>query len=215
MPERYVTIADRLDVWRGALLSGEPPRRFRVGDGDLSRLEIGPGLMTLIGGAPGAGKTALVMQMAVDALRNDPDLRALVANVEMSPEALFERQLARLSGIPLDVIRYRRLTAEHAGRLDYGLGELASIGGRLAFVNTPIRLETIAEAADQFQAELLILDYVQRIPPPGEHGDKRGALDTTMGFLRRFCDHGAGSLWFRRFRGDAIRAGGCPTRATR
>src|SRR5262249_53297671 len=30
----------------------------------------------------------------------------------------------------------------------------------------------------------------QRIPPPGEHGDKRGAVNATMDFLRQFADAG-------------------------
>ncbi|MGD9647473.1 MAG: hypothetical protein AB7U73_17295, partial [Pirellulales bacterium] len=38
--------------------------------------------------------------------------------------------------------------------------------------------------------DLLVLDYIQRIPPPGEHGDTRGSVDATMNSLRQFADAG-------------------------
>src|SRR5262249_22745578 len=41
---------------------------------------------------------------------------------------------------------------------------------------------------DAFDAQLLLLDYIQRIPPPGEHGDKRGAVNAMMDYLRQFAD---------------------------
>jgi predicted ATP-dependent serine protease len=62
--------------WQDNILKGKPPTIYKSGTGDLSRLEIGPERVTLLGGAPGSGKTALVMQLAVDALRTETDLRA-------------------------------------------------------------------------------------------------------------------------------------------
>ena len=35
---------------------------------------------------------------------------------------------------------------------------------------------------------MLLLDYIQRIPPPGDHGDRRGSVDATMNYLRQFAD---------------------------
>ena len=105
--------------WKQTVLDGTPPTLYPVAapDNPLSRIEIGPGLVTLFGGAPGAGKTALIMQLVVDALRLTPSLRALVTNVEMPAAALLDRQLARFSGIDLRTIRYRKLTPEHADRM--------------------------------------------------------------------------------------------------
>jgi replicative DNA helicase len=188
---RYQPAADLLDGWRDNLLSGEPPRLYPVGDGPLARLEVGPGLVTLLGGAPGQGKTALAMQLVCDALERTPDLRALVCNVEMSVAALLDRQLARLAGIDLTAIRYRRLGAEHAEHVERGLSALESLSERLAFVRPPFDLANVAASADAFGADLLLLDYIQRIAAPGEHGDRRGAVDATMGYLRQFADAGA------------------------
>ena len=75
MTANYIRAADALASWREDVLTGKPPTLYPVGTGDLARLEIGPGLVTLLGGAPGAGKTAFVMQAVLDALRLTPTLR--------------------------------------------------------------------------------------------------------------------------------------------
>ena len=130
------------------------------------------------------------MQLLVDALRMTPDLRAVVCNVEMPPGVLLDRQLARLSGIDLTLIRHRRLGVDHADRLDQAVNTLEHVAERLAFVRSPFDLANVAATADAFDARLILLDYIQRIPPPGEHGDKRGAVDASMNYLRQFADNG-------------------------
>ena len=190
----FQTAADVFDGWRDDVLTGSPPVLWPVGSGELARLEIGPGLVTLLGGAPGAGKTAFTMQLVTDALRLTPTLRALVCNVEMPPRVLLDRQLARLSGIDLETIRYRRFEAEHAERIDQALNTLETLAGRLAFVKPPFNLENVAASADAFRADLLVLDYIQRIQPPGQHADKRVAVNATMDYLRQFADAGVAVL---------------------
>jgi replicative DNA helicase len=186
----YLSAADVLAGWRDDVLAGKPPPLYPIGAGDLARIEIGPGLVMLLGGAPGAGKSAFAMQAVVDALRLTPTLRAVVCNVEMAPAVLFDRQLARLSGIDLTTIRYRRLCAEHAERIDRAMATLEPLAERLAFVRPPFDLTNVAATADAFDGHLLVLDYIQRIAPPGDHGDRRGAVNATMDFLRQFADAG-------------------------
>lgn len=186
----YQTAADVLDPWRDDVLSGKPPVLYPIGSGDLSRIEVGPGLVTLLGGAPGAGKSAFTMQAVVDALRLTPTLRTLVCNVEMPPTVLLDRQLARLSGVDLKTIRYRQLAAEHAERIDQAMHTMEPLAERLAFVRPPFDLANVAAVADEFHVDLILLDYIQRIPPPGEHGDRRGSVDATMNYLRQFADAG-------------------------
>src|SRR5262249_17515596 len=62
------------------------------------------------------------------------------------------------------------------------------LADRLCFVRPPFDLANVAATADAFEAQLLLLDYIQRIPPPGEHGDRRGAVDATMDYLRQFAE---------------------------
>jgi replicative DNA helicase len=187
---QFISATDAIDRWRDNVLTGTPPIFYPVGSGELARLEVGPGLVTLLGGSPGAGKTAFVMQAIIDALRLTPTLRALVCNVEMPPDVLLDRQLSRLSGVDLTTIRYRRLGAEHADRIDQGINTLISLADRLCFLRAPFDLGNVAAAADDFGASLLVLDYIQRIAPPGEHENRRGSVDATMNYLRQFADAG-------------------------
>ena len=191
---RFRTGADVLAGWRESLLSGTGPTLYPVGTGMLGQVEIGPGRVVLVGGLPGGGKTALCTQLAIDAVRSTPSMRAVIANVEMTPEVLLDRQLARVSGVPLDAITHRKLTAEHADRIDRGLATLDSFAERVAFVGPPYDLGNIAATADDFGGELLLLDYLQRIRPPGSHADKRGSVDSLMDFIRQFADAGSAVL---------------------
>lgn len=186
----YQSGADALAGWRDDLLSGKAPILYPVGIGALESIAVGPGLVLLLGGAPGAGKTALVGQWMFDALRLTPTLRAAVANVEMPPRALLDRQLARLSGVDLTLIRRRQLSAEHGERIGKGLDTLAPLAERLCFVRPPFDLMNIAATADAFGAGLMVLDYLQRIAPPGKHRDARQSVNSTMDFLRQFADAG-------------------------
>src|SRR5947208_14740451 len=74
--------------------------------------------------------------------------------------------------------------------MDAALATLEPLCERLAFLRPPFNLANVAGTADAFDAQLLLLDYIQRIPPPGEHGDKRDAVNVTMDFLRQFADNG-------------------------
>lgn len=191
---RFQTAADLFDGWKEDLLSGKPPTLFCCGDGDLAKIELGPGLVALFGGPPGTGKTALAMQLVIDGLRLHDELRAVVANVEVSPNVLLDRQLARLSGLEYQRVRMRTLDAMDGERAAVALDELERISERLAFVRAPFDLPNIAATADAHNANLLVLDYVQRIKPPGEHGDRRGSVDALMDYLRQFAEAGVAVL---------------------
>src|SRR5262249_45339735 len=132
-PARYQAAADVIASWGEDVRAGKAPILYPVGTGELARIEVGPGLGTLLGGAAAAGKTALAMEAVVDALRLTPTLRACVCNVEMAPPVLLDRQLARLSGIDLTAIRHRRVAPEHRDRIDLGLATLKTCADRLCF----------------------------------------------------------------------------------
>ena len=188
---KFVTGEGVFAGWRDNVLTGTGPVVFPH---TLPVPEISPGHVTLLGGAPGAGKTALVMSCVVEALRHTSSLRVLVANVEMPPAVLLDRQLARLSGVEAQVIRHRRFTAEHAERLDAGLATVESCVERLAFLEPPVDLANVAHAADAHQADVIVLDYLQRIMPPGDATDTRLRVNATMDMLRQFAAAGCAVL---------------------
>ena len=196
MSGHYAAGVDLFANWRSDVTSGKPPIVVPVASNGhpLSGLEVGPGLVTLIGAPPAAGKTALVMQMVFDAVLLTPTLKALVCNVEMGSGALLDRQLARLAELPLRLIRKRQLTVEHAQPLTRGLEDLEERLKRVAFVRPPFDLSNVAHSADAFGADLILLDYVQRIGPPKEYSDKRLSLNAVMDAVRGFADAGCAVL---------------------
>lgn len=193
MSAHYVPAADLMADWRAELEAGTPPTLYPLADpgNPLADIEVGPGLVSLWGGPPGVGKTALVMQLVVDALRLTPTLAALVANVEMAPAALLDRQLARLSGLDLKTVRHRRFTSEHRERRAAGLEALGAVVPRLAFLRPPYSVENVVRSADAVGADLIVMDYVQRFTPPGESAHRKAAVDGVMDAARRMADQGA------------------------
>ena len=186
----YVLTDDLLDDWRDDVLHGPPPKRFAMGNG-LESISLGPGMVALIGGAPGMGKTAFVMQCVTDAMVADRSLTACVCNVEMPVERLLERQLSRLADVPLSDILHRRLNDKQRDALEPAFDVIEAIADRLVWVKSSYTLEAVAEAADSIDAELIVLDYIQRIRSTGSRGeDKRSTVDATMDSLRRFADAG-------------------------
>ena len=179
--------------WRRELLSGTPPISWALADeaSPLNAIQAGPGRVTALGGQPGSGKTAIVMQLITDGLRLSDELRVLIANVEMAPGVLMDRQLSRLSGIDLNIIQERKFQSDHTERLNVGLTELESICGRLGFVEGPFTFENVAAAADELEPQILVLDYLQRFQSSASSDDRRGGLDQSMSLVRKFADAGS------------------------
>ncbi len=191
MANNYQVASDVLGEWRDDIYQGRAPTFYPVGDGALARMEIGPGLITMFGGAPGAGKSAFVTQATLDAMRLTTDLRAVIVNVEMNPKAILDRQLARLSGIDSRTIRYRRFKPEHAARIETAMNTLEPLTERIAFVRPPFDLDNVADTADDFGGDLLIIDYIQRVRLRQDKGDdNRGSVNIVMDLLRKFADAG-------------------------
>ncbi len=135
--------------------SGERPIRFDVGGPHLSTFEIGPGLISIIAAPPGIGKSSLVNQFAIDAVRIRPDLRVLIANVELSPEAMVERIVSRLSNVDASSIRTRNLTSEERAKIANNQPDIAEILSRVTFARPPVTIENIANTAVQTSSRLV------------------------------------------------------------
>jgi replicative DNA helicase len=193
MADPLVSGADLFGTWHKAIFDDTPPPTWRVGTA-FDHVEIGPGRIILVGGAPGAGKTALIMQWVFDSLFLDPALRVVVANVEMSPSRLLDRQLSRLSGVPLTAIRRRQVVPDDFEKISKGMMRIEQVVPRLGFVGAPYHLDRIADAADDHAADLIVLDYVQRIDPPGRFNGMREKINALMSIMRQLADAGIGIL---------------------
>lgn len=186
----FAVAADAFLPWVQELLSGEPPTRWLAGTGELSRIDLRPGRVVLLGGPPGSGKTCFALQLVSDALLLNPGLRALFANCEVSIPTMLGRIVSRLAGIPFGDISDRRLNESHRARLEYGFTAFGRFAANLSFLKEPFNVPNFIEAADQFDARLLVVDYVQRFIPRDVR-DERAGLDAVMSEFRRLADCGA------------------------
>ena len=186
---RFITGTEVATSWRHAIEHKVKPILFTQPE-EFKSLEVGPGLIAIIGGAPGQGKTALVMQMVFEMLRLNPTLRACVCNVELAPATLLDRELSWQAAVNAQMIRHRSYGQREAIAIAEAMDRIESVMGRIAFVQSPFNTASIAYTADEFGANLLVVDYIQRITVIGEHGDRRGGIDSAMNELRLFANDG-------------------------
>lgn len=184
---RYITGERLFEEWSENVRSGSGPVLYRHA---FPFPEVGPGLVTLIGGAPGAGKTTFCTQMGIEMVRFNPDLRILVCNCEMAPGALMDKALARLSGIDAHAIRHRRFGQEHQDRLGAALATIETFAGRIAFMSAPFDIRNVAATADAVGADVIIIDYIQRFTIPSDDSEARHRVNRTMDYLRQFASAG-------------------------
>jgi replicative DNA helicase len=173
--------------WRRAVENREAPVVIRH---CFDQPTLIPGHVVLLGGAPGAGKTAFTMQVVVEALRNNPDKRVLVANCEMSAEALLDRQLTRLAGIAGETVRHRRFNKSHQERLDAGLATIDSIADRIAFLQSPFSVANVMAGAVAHRADIVVVDYIQRFSSDGGEKETRLRLARVMDDFRKMASLG-------------------------
>ncbi len=194
-PSTYTRASDLLNRWIDDVRHGEPPVLWGHGF-DALDLEIGPERVLLVGGAPGAGKTALVMQIVIEILLRHPDVRALVANVEMSPARLLDRQLARLSPMDLTRLMRRELSDRERTRIEGGIDQLRTIADRLCFLSGPYTLAAVTDACHDIGANLVVCDYIQRfgLGAEGHPSDRRSQVEAIMSGMRDLAMEGRGVI---------------------
>lgn len=185
-----LSVSSILPQWRDDHLANKAPTLYPLGGPEFGHIECGPGVVIILGGKPGAGKSALINQWVINALILTKKLRALICCVEMSPQRILDRQLARLSGISMNEVKHRRLTTpQHMQRFETAYQTLESLQHRLAFVPRPYSIEHIAQCLDETQADLLVIDYIQRIRPLQSSGNKKHDIDGLMDFVRGIAEN--------------------------
>jgi replicative DNA helicase len=216
----FATVAELFGPWKDDLLSDEPPATWSIGDATFAHVEVAPDRIILLGGAPGSGKTALLLQWVGGILDTEPDARILLANVEMSAGQLLARMLARLSNVPLTAIRRHEIPAEGYEPIGAALGHIQGYADRLAFAREPSDLDSVRAAAKAHQADVVVIDYLQRVNPPSKFPSMRDRINALMGALRQLADGGAALLVAaalvrsRNSRGRATYAGPHPSLAS-
>lgn len=181
------TLADALGEWRrhervpvvctgfqpiDSLACGELPGGLPLGQ-----------IIALLG-RPGAGKSALALQLTLGALIGDPDLRVTWAAGEMALEALARRSItvgsALLGMRPVGMRAAGRRTADAQAVAD----ELQrQIGERLTLVRPTLTVPRIEAAVKASGAKLVVIDYLQLVRQEGTT-DSRHEAEAVLAGLR-------------------------------
>ena len=161
--------------------------------------------MTLFGAPPKYGKTDLVTQLAVDAARLQTGVMVFIGNAEMHTSTLMARQVARLSGVPIEVFTQAEVSAEIQERVSKAKNALQQIGypaddeigtdkdfihASEGMYNTAVQfmcppfstlnLMTLAGNVEHYAARrpdqiIVVCDYVQRFSAPIAAGLRSGS----------------------------------------
>ena len=176
------TLLDAIDEWT----KQEEVPAIRTGLACLDRL-FGGGLplgqMTALAAAPGVGKSALALQLAVQCLLENPDMVAAWALGEMTRAALAARAITNYcgaeNGLTLqDVIRKRDPAKQFAAEM------AQKIGRRLKIIDAPLLVDKIERIVAKDKPTLLIVDYLQLVRATRHFQDKTGEINEVLLKLR-------------------------------
>lgn len=174
------TLVDIVDRWKSKPAEKLLPTGFAPIDDAL-----GGGLPVGIHGiaaAPGAGKSALALQLAAGALLQDPAARVVWMRGEMTNDLLLSRLLACWSYLRHDALypitlrdALRRAPDAKAAYQDI----VRVVGDRLVVVDPPVTPSAIERWIDEARPSLVVVDYLQRVEVGG-FKDRRAELDHAM-----------------------------------
>lgn len=197
--ELFVGGMDLFSDWDNYIQDPTPPVRYQVGKDGFEKIYLAPGRLLAIGGPPGISKTSLVCCMTFNALHYDKTLKAIICNTEVPPQVMLNRELARVSTVPLTAIQQKTYfeNSEWVEKVNRGRATIQKIIDRVRFMrpsfedDQPYTMQHVAKADDDFGASIIVLDYIQTIPaiskPPQ---DLRLQVNQTMAWARKFADIG-------------------------
>jgi len=157
-------------------------------------LIVGKGFITLIGGQPGAGKSAIVEQVVWYILKTDPAARVFFANVELTPTVLLARQITRITGIETRAILTGCLAQHEREAVRAAFDELRPLLDRCAIYPNPRHWPDVAAAIREAEADVVVADYIQRLKGGEDTANAREDIGVVMHSLRACADSGRAVL---------------------
>ncbi len=167
-----------------------PPVRWPVGDEAWGNFYFRPNSIITVGGPTNVGKTSLALNSLCRAMKATPELRVLVANNESRPQDLMNRLLAMESGVNLQHIRTRNSLYCTASDFRAAAEGLNSYGDRLEFMEMPFTLEDISRRAEEFRADIVCVDVLQKLRLEDFYGDVGDTVGRIMAGLRDLANMG-------------------------
>jgi hypothetical protein len=176
------TLVDAIDDW----IRQEDTPAIPTGIPSLDRLFEGGlplGQMTAVAAAPGVGKSALALQLAIACLSNDTKMTAAWCLGEMTRAALAARAVTHWGG------QSAGLTLQEVIRKDgdsrkYAASLAAAVGDRLKLIEPPLIIDRIERAVAKDGVKLLVVDYLQLVRSSRAFTDKTGEINECLLKLR-------------------------------
>lgn len=177
------SLVQRVDQQRPGEITGDT---IPSGFGSLDKV-LGGGLrrrdLILLGGDVGSGKSALALGIALRVAQQSVGVAFFSG--EMDEERLMERALAIEGRVAVDEIRAARLNDQTRA----GIGGAAVRLRGLPLTMLPLageNFEAVFERLDPLrQIGLVIVDYLQLVPPPSEIGRARTTQDEDIAVVLR------------------------------
>jgi hypothetical protein len=176
------TLLDAIEAWR----QQEETPALKTGIPSLDKLFDGGlplGQMTALAAAPGVGKSALALHLAIQCLVENSELVATWCLGEMTKAALAARAITNFDG------RQRGLTLQDvihkkppADEIATGMGD--RIGRRLKIIEAPLVIDRIERAVAKDKPQLLIVDYIQLVQSSRHFQDATGEIVDCLRKLR-------------------------------
>jgi replicative DNA helicase len=179
---------------------------------ELDRMTLGLRGLILLAARPGVGKTALTVQLGIDAVANNPDVGFLFLSLEMPRQAMMTRILSRLSGLdwnklvlgdkPAGGAEGVLYTPEQIDALQAARARMEAIGSRVTILdsqNCPRpTVRTIVREVQRMKRRtnctrvVVLVDYLQVWPIPAEDERRvRSDLDADkyrVGMMKQLRD---------------------------
>jgi len=177
------SLVARVDAQRPGEITGDT---IPTGFGSLDKL-LGGGLrrrdLILLGGDVGSGKSALALGIALRVAQQE--LGVAFLSGEMDEERLMERALAVEGRVAVDELRAAKLSDQTRA----GIGGAAVRLRGLPLTMLPLAgadFETVFDRLDPLrQIGLVVVDYLQLVPPPREGGRARTTQDEDTALVLR------------------------------
>lgn len=153
----------------------------------LEGFELGPGKVTVVGAPPGTGKTSLAMQAGFAAVGNHGGLSLMVANAEMEPRVLVNRELSSRSGVSYQKIRFCEYDEHEKDRIYEAAGSLRPLMNRTQLMKPPFTSSRLIKGLEGGGGGLVIVDYLQKFRTGS---DALEGIEVVMGHLRHIASAG-------------------------
>ncbi len=151
----------------------DPNLGIDTGFKDLDYMTLGlhEGEMVIVGGRPSMGKTSFLLQLAWQV-----DAPALIISAEMSRQAIGERLISHVSGVPMRKIKAKKTTAADNLKAKEAL-EL--ISKKEIYISDESRvtpeiiageIEALAKMGGEFTSPCIFIDYLQLLSMTNFYG---------------------------------------------